>query len=243
MNPGPWPSTAGELEEFQVDLAERARAAPSWSIPRDRPLLIAAVFSAFAHADGGRRAWAAAALMENSRLLEAVTVPGQTGAAYASGRLALQRGPLLEAAMRGLELLPDILLVNATGRDHPRGGGLAVHLGAALAMPTVGVTDHPLVAAVENPGPERGDSAPLLIDGELVGYVVRTRRGARPVIAHAGWRTDPQTAREVVEASTAQARTPEPLRVARFLARVQRALDEGRLTSSPPSIAAVLRPG
>ena len=36
------------------------------------------------------------------------------------GHLALQRGPLLEAAVRELEPTPDILLVNATGRDHPR---------------------------------------------------------------------------------------------------------------------------
>ncbi|MBV8941103.1 MAG: endonuclease V [Solirubrobacterales bacterium] len=42
------------------------------------------------------------------------------------GTLALREGRLLEAAVRALPAMPDVLLVNATGRDHPRGAGLAV---------------------------------------------------------------------------------------------------------------------
>jgi hypothetical protein len=58
-------------------------------------------------------------------------------------------GPLLEAAVRALPAQPDVLLVDATGRDHPRRGGLALHLGAALDLPTVGVTHRPPVAEEE----------------------------------------------------------------------------------------------
>jgi len=50
---------------------------------------------------------------------------GIAGAGYRAGLLALREGPLLEAAVRSLNQVPDILLVNATGRDHPRGAGLA----------------------------------------------------------------------------------------------------------------------
>ena len=42
--------------------------------------------------------------------------------------------------MRALEVEPDLLLVNATDRDHRRRAGLALHLGALLDLPTVGVT-------------------------------------------------------------------------------------------------------
>ena len=52
----------------------------------------------------------------------------------------MREGPLLEAAVRALEVEPDLLLVNATDRDHPRRAGLALHLGALLDLPTVGVT-------------------------------------------------------------------------------------------------------
>src|SRR5690606_22359060 len=53
---------------------------------------------------------------------------------------------------------------------------------------------------------------------------VCTRVGARPVVAHAGWRTDPDVAAQVVLRTSARARTPEPLRRARELARVARAV-------------------
>ncbi len=136
--------------------------------------------------------------------------------------LALREGALLEAAVRALPQPPDVLLVDATGRDHPQRAGLALHLGAVLDLPTVGVTHRPLVAEGEWPPDERGARSPLTVDGELVGYWLRTRAGTRPLAAHAAWRTDPETAAEVVFA-TCRARTPEPLRQARRRAREARA--------------------
>jgi deoxyribonuclease V len=151
------------------------------------------------------------------------------GFPYEPGFLALREGPLLELALRSLPALPDAVLVNASGRDHPRRAGLALHLGSVLDVPTVGVTDRPLIAVAEAPGDDRFATVPLRLGGEQVGYVVRTRRGARPVVAHAAWRTDAETARDLVVAAAGRGRTPEPLRRARFLARVERARDEGRL--------------
>jgi deoxyribonuclease V len=225
-----WPGSAELLEELQADLAERSREAPPWAPPRDRVVQCAGVFVTFASGSAGREpACAAAAVVEGPRLVAMAMVLGRAGAPYAPGRLALQRGPLLEAVVRALEDPPDLLLVNATGWDHPRGAGMALHLGAALDLPTIGVTDRPLVASAGQPGPTQGEAAPLVHGGAVVGFVLRTRLRTRPVIAHAGWRTDPETAREVVLACSGRARTPEPLRVARQLARVQRAREEGRL--------------
>ena len=114
--------------------------------------------------------------------------------------------------------MPDIVLVNATGRDHPRRAGLAVHLGAVLDLPTVGVTDRSLTATPDPDGR-------LILDGEAVGYVVETR-SRRPVVVHAGWRTSTEAAREVVLAVTASSRTPKPIRNARQLAREARTRSE-----------------
>ena len=58
-----------------------------------------------------------------------------------------------------------------------------------------------------------------MLDGERVGYWVRTKRGTRPLAAHAAWRTGPEMAVEVVLSATERARTPEPLRRARAAAR------------------------
>ncbi len=218
-----WPATAEELIRLQEELGA---AAPELWVPPEQPL-VAGCFVCFARGEwgpgvAGEPGWAGAALVEQGRLVAAVSVSGPAGAPYLAGLLALREGALLEAAVRALPRLPDVLLVDATGRDHPRRAGLALHLGAALGVPTVGVTHRPLLA--EGPWPEavRGATSPLPLQGEVVGYWLRTRRGARPLVVHAAWRTDPETAVAVVMGAVRKARTPEPLRQARRVAREAR---------------------
>ncbi len=151
-------------------------------------------------------------------------VAGRVLAPYAAGLLALREGPLLAGALTRLDPVPDVALVDATGLDHPRSAGLALHLGAVTGLPTVGVTRRPLLAAGAPPPLARGASSPLVLGARLVGYWVCTRTGARPVAAHAGWRTSPETAAALVlSASTESARTPVPLQEARRVAREARA--------------------
>lgn len=177
----------------------------------------------------GEPLWAAAVLMQGGGVVAEAVERGQTGAAYVAGLLALRCGPLLERAVRALPQRPDLLIVDATGRDHPRRAGLAVHLGALLDVPAVGVTNRALLAAAAPVADRRGAASPLLLNGEVVGYSVRTARGVNPVHAHAAWRTSPELALRAALSLTTGRRTPEPLRRARTLARVARARDEGRL--------------
>jgi deoxyribonuclease V len=153
-------------------------------------------------------------------------VSGAAGAAYEPGLLALREGRLLQAAVRALPATPEVVIANATGRDHPRGAGLALHLGAALDLASVGVTDRPLLAVGTEPETARGATSSLLLDGTEVARLLRTRVGARPLVVHPGWRTDLDTAVSVVLAATRRARTPEPLRRARRVARLARAAEE-----------------
>jgi deoxyribonuclease V len=212
--------TAGELVDRQLELG-RALPRP-WS--PSGSVRLGACFVCFPRGPTGPGAqgdpgWAAAVILGGPSSV----VRGAAGASYEAGLLALREGPLLEAAVGGMNARPDVLLVNGTGRDHPRRAGLALHLGAVLDLPTVGVTHRPLLARGEWPPEERGATAPLLLEGELVGYWVRTRTGTRPLAAHAAWRTDADTAAEVLLAATGRSRTPEPLREARRLARLARA--------------------
>jgi deoxyribonuclease V len=162
-------------------------------------------------------------VLSGRTLLARRVVVGEARAPYEPGMLARREGPLLEDVVRALAVAPDVLLVDATGRDHPRRAGLALHLGAALAMPSVGVTHRPLLARGEWPDAAGGSAAPLVLDGELVGRWLRTRAGARPVAVHCAWRTSVDVAVEVVMAASQGRRTPEPLRIARRLAREARA--------------------
>lgn len=176
--------------------------------------------------DGARaqRGFAAAALAHGGRIAGHALASGEVTAAYEPGLLALREGPLLQTAVRSLPQAPEVLLVNATGADHPRRAGLALHLGAVLELPTVGVTHRPLLAVGEWPPLQAvGASSPLELDGDTVGCWLRTRAHARPLAVHPAWRTELATACEVVLAGLGGVRAPEPLREARRLARRARA--------------------
>jgi len=176
----------------------------------------AVVFGRGGRADIG---WAAAVVEQAGEIVAASTCVQRIDAPFQPGQLALREGPILEAVVRRLSRPPDVLLVAAAGRDHPRRAGLALHLGATLDLPTVGVTDDPLLAAGEEPLRAWSSVAPLWISGEVVAYRVRTRGGTKPVVAHAAWRTSPEVAADVVLGSCALARWPEPMRAARRIAR------------------------
>ncbi len=160
-------------------------------------------------------------VLRGGRVVDQEVGAGAAGAAYLPGLLALRIGRLTEQAVRSLRVRPEVLLVDATGRDHPRGAGLALQLGAELAMPTVGITHRPLVAEGEWPPDRRGATGPLRIGDEVVACWLRTRPGTRPLVVHPGWRVDLATAVDVVS-DAARRRTPEPLRRARQAAREAR---------------------
>jgi deoxyribonuclease V len=219
-----WPATADELIELQQALGDLTpeRWQPPTTLRR-----VGACFVCFERVQGagatGDAGFAGAAVTHRRRLLAAATSSGPAGGPYLPALLALREGPLLEQAVCALPIAPEVLVVNATGRDHPRRAGLALQLGAVLGLPTVGVTTRPLVAEGDWPADQRGATAPLLLGGEVVGCWARTRPGAKPVAVHAAWQTDAQDAVQVVLAATRRARTPEPLRRARTLARTRRA--------------------
>jgi deoxyribonuclease V len=172
--------------------------------------------------NAGDPAWVAAVVLEGGSVVDSVVAHDRFDAAYTAGLLALREGRLLAQALGQLGQAPDVVIVNASGRDHPRRAGLALHLGAACGIPTIGVTDRPLLADGPQPGPERGATAELRLDDELVAYRLRTATGVRPVVVHAGWRVDAETACAVVLQLNGSSRTPAPLREARRLARSAR---------------------
>ncbi len=219
-----WPLDAESLKDAQRKLAE-ARPEP-WRPPVG-DLLVGGCWVCFPRGLRGRgtagdAAWVAAVVMRGDQVLAQEVRRGAAGAPYSPGLLALRLGSMMEETVRALATRPDVLLVDATARDHPRGAGLALHLGAVLELPTVGITHRPLLGVGVPPPDRRGATSPLRIDDAVVGCWMRTRPGVRPVAVHPGWRVDLDTAVEVVAGTTGQRRTPEPLRRARQLAREAR---------------------
>ena len=235
-----WPTDAASLAAVQDELGH---ATPEPWRPPDRPLLVAGCWICFPRGLTGRGAagdpaWGAAVVLRDRTPVEQRVLVGATGAPYVPGLLALRMGPLVQATVSALHTRPDVLMLDAGSRDHPRRAGLALHAGAVLGLPTIGITHRPLLATGDWPADRRGATSPVRIGSDVVGCWLRTRAGTRPLVVHPGWAVDLATAVELVLAATGARRTPEPLRRARHLARVTRqeaqSRDQARSRSAGP---------
>lgn len=143
---------------------------------------------------------------------------GPVSMEYVPGLLSFRELPGILEALRHLHVRPDVLLVDGQGRAHPRGLGIASHLGVLLDWPTVGVAKSILVGRPEGVlGEARGSYVPLRYRGRVVGWLVRTRTGVKPVVVSVGHRVDLPTAAALVLATAPHYRLPEPLRAAHGL--------------------------
>jgi len=145
---------------------------------------------------------------------------------YVPGLLSFREAPALLAVLRRLQLRPDALLCDAHGRAHPRRFGLACHVGVLTGLPSVGCAKSLLVGEHGGLGPRRGDRAPLydpsLRPPEIIGSVLRTRDGVRPVYVSVGHRIDLAAAEALVLDCGAGFRIPEPTRRADHLVSAAR---------------------
>ncbi|GHG31574.1 endonuclease V [Streptomyces filamentosus] len=177
--------------------------------------------------DDGRDLVAAAAVVLDAATLEVVeeaTAVGRVSFPYVPGLLAFREVPTVLAALASLTADPGLLVCDGYGVAHPRGFGLASHLGVLTGRPSIGVAKNPFTFSHDEPGPERGDFAPLLDGGEEVGRALRTRRGVKPVFVSAGHRISLAGACAHTLALAPRYRVPETTRRADALCR--RALAE-----------------
>ena len=133
---------------------------------------------------------------------------------YVPGLLAFREIPLVVGALEAVESGVDAMILDAHGLAHPRGLGLASHLGLFLDVPTVGCAKSRLVGEHEEPGQEKGSTADLIYRKKIVGRVVRTREGVSPVYVSVGNRIDLKSAVELVLRCCTKYRLPEITRQA-----------------------------
>jgi deoxyribonuclease V len=174
-----------------------------------------------AYAESGDRLAAAVTVLDARTLAvvdSAVTV-GRPAFDYVPGLFAFRELPALLDALDRLTVRPDLLVCDGHGLAHPRRFGLACHLGVVTGLPAIGVGKTPLVGAWDEPGPRRGEWSPLRDGGEVVGRVLRTRDGVKPVFVSVGHRMSLANAAGRVLALTPRYRLPETTRTADRLCR------------------------
>jgi deoxyribonuclease V len=140
---------------------------------------------------------------------------------YVPGLLAFREGPVVLRAWEKLEKKPDLLMFDGQGIAHPRGIGIASHMGLWLNRPTIGVAKSRLFGHHAAPGLIRGDYADLIDDyhqTQIIGAALRTRTSVNPVYVSPGHLIDvSQSIRFVLKCCTSY-RLPETTRWAHLVA-------------------------
>lgn len=214
-----WDLTAAEARALQRRLAPRVER-------RDRlgrVQRLAGVDVGFE--DHGATVRAAVAVLDATdlSLVEQAVARVPTRFPYVPGLLSFRELPGVLAALARLAAPPDLILCDGQGLAHPRRFGIACHLGILADIPTIGVGKTRLIGRHGEPGPAKGDWAPLWDSdsaghAELIGAVLRSRAGVKPIYVSIGHRVCLHTAIHWVLAATTRFKLPETTRQAHRLA-------------------------
>jgi deoxyribonuclease V len=210
-----WPRTYQEAVAVQEELRQRVLLTP---LPRP-PRLVGGADAISDKAD--RLIFGALAVFTypELELVEEVWAVREVPFPYRTGLLSFREVPVLAAAFGKLKQPPDVLLVDGQGLAHPRGLGLATHLGLVLEVPTVGMAKSRLVGEGPEPASEAGAASELVWQGKVVGLILRTVSGRKPLYLSPGHLITLAECREIGLGCVRKYRIPLPLRAADHLTR------------------------
>ncbi|OUL61657.1 deoxyribonuclease V [Flavobacterium sp. AJR] len=138
---------------------------------------------------------------------------------YVPGLFSFREIPPLIEAFKKLTIKPDLIVCDAQGIAHPKGVGMATHLGIELDIPTIGCAKKRLVGSYDKTllGQKRGDTQELIYNNVLVGKTLRTQDNTNPMYVSIGHKISLETAINWVLKLTPDYRLPETTRQADHL--------------------------
>ncbi len=151
-------------------------------------------------------------------IIEKKIVKGKIIYPYVPGYLAFREGPLIEKLFHKINNKPDITLFDGHGVAHPRFCGIASHIGVFLNIPTIGCAKSKLIGKYQIPKNKKGATSNLIAhDGKIIGKVLCTREGCKPIFVSVGHKIDLKTAVKITLQTCIKYRIPEPIRQAHIL--------------------------
>jgi deoxyribonuclease V len=206
-----WDLSPVEAVAVQRELVDKVEGG---TLPRVRTVL--GVDVSYSHAEQTFTACAVLLSLPGLEPTDSCCGFGKVSFPYVPGLLSFREIPPLIPILKKAPR-PDLIIVDGHGTAHPRGFGLACHLGLITGLPTIGCAKSLLVGSCEKPGPEPGDMTPMTYDGEVVGYALRSRKGSKPLYISPGHMLDPKEAVKGVQTCLKGYRLPEPTRLAHKL--------------------------
>lgn len=149
------------------------------------------------------------------KIVETVTSIQKTSFPYIPGLLSFREGPVILEGVDKLSTRPDLFIFDGQGLAHPRGIGLASHLGIILDTPSIGSAKSHLYGKYDLPGDEKGDFSVMKDNNYTpIGAVLCTRSGIKPVFVSPGHRTDIVSSVKIILTCSPKYKIPEPIRAA-----------------------------
>jgi deoxyribonuclease V len=143
---------------------------------------------------------------------------------YIPGLLSFRELPPLLDALAKLRTVPDMILIDGQGICHPRGLGLASHLGVVTSIATIGAAKSRLCGVFNEPSKAKGSYSQLYLNGVQVGVVIRTRDNVKPIYVSPGHMCDIDDTIKIMLACCKKYRIPEPQRMAHNIASEAKAM-------------------
>ncbi len=218
-----WDLTPTEAVQLQRELAGRI----DLRLPLASPRLIAGADVSYNRFSPIMYGAVVVLRCDDWSIVETQTAVAHSPFPYIPGLLSFREAPVLLKAFAKVKQRPDAVMCDGQGLAHPRRFGLACHLGLWLEVPCLGCAKSLLTGKYKEPGKKAGSLAPLRDDTEVLGSIVRTRTGIKPVFVSAGHHIDLPSAVKLVLASCQGYRVPEPTRQAHLQVNARRRLDLG----------------
>lgn len=156
--------------------------------------------------------------INTKEVLEKVSSYGVINEPYIPGYLAFRELPLILKAAEKLNINPDIFMFDGNGYLHFNHMGIATHASFFLDKPTIGIAKSYLKingVDFQMPDDELGKYKDIIINDQVYGRALRTRKGVKPIFISCGNYIDLNTATEMVlKCITKESRIPIPTRLA-----------------------------
>jgi len=204
--------SVSDARTLQIEMASRVEIHP----PNQHPKTIAGCDVSYIKPRASTLCFGAVVLVEypSMRIIEEVSAAMDTCYPYIPGLLSFREAPVLMEAIGKLSTRPDLLMVDGHGICHPRRIGLASHIGVSLDLPAIGCAKNPLVGSWDPPSDTRGSWNIIREHNELLGGVLCSRRGCKPLFISPGHKMDLEGSMSITRNCLKGFRLPEPTRLA-----------------------------
>jgi len=204
----PWNVNTVEAKHIQRTLRERLFKGKPLALNKVKRLAAADL----AFSEGKAFAVVAVFKFPSLELIEVQKASKKIAFPYVPGLLTFREGPCLIDAFEKIKNEPDVIIFDGQGEAHPERMGIATHMGILFDKPSIGCAKSRLIGIYKEPKKAAGSYTPLFYNEGVVGAVLRTRDGVKPLFISPGFKIDLESSIKIVLSCCKGKRNPEPIR-------------------------------